>query len=116
MTTVTERTKPEVLPAPSAGTVLDLLDRSRAGLVHACRSQSAPQRYTEAHLAALRAAAALVAARTVSTGRSRPGWCGSGWRTARRGLAGSPTRISKTRPWRWADWRRRLPPGRHLPG
>lgn len=36
--------------------------------------------------------------------------------SAVRGLAGSPTRISKTRPWRWADWRRRLPPGRHLPG
>lgn len=77
MTTVTERTMPErtmpeVPPAPSAGTVLDLLDRSRAGLVHACQSQSAAQRYTEAHLAALRAAAALVAARTVSAGRSRP--------------------------------------------
>lgn len=59
-------------PAPSAGTVLDLLDRSRAGLIQACRSQSAAQRYTEAHLAALRAAAALVAARTVVPGRSRP--------------------------------------------
>lgn len=57
---------------PSASTVLDLLDRSRAGLVQACRSQSAAQRYTEAHLAALRAAAALVAARTSVSGRSRP--------------------------------------------
>ncbi len=56
----------------SAGTVLDLLDRSRAGLVQACQSQTASQRYTEAHLAALRAAAALVAARTAATGRSRP--------------------------------------------
>lgn len=56
----------------SAGTVLDLLDRSRAGLVQACQSQTASRRYTEAHLAALRAAAALVAARTVTTGRSRP--------------------------------------------
>ena len=61
---------------PSASTVLDLLDRSRAGLVQACRSQSAAQRYTEAHLAALRAAAALVAARTSVSGRSRPR---SGW-------------------------------------
>jgi len=61
------------ISAPStASTVLDLLDRSRAGLVQACRSQSAAQRYTEAHLAALRAAAALVAARTVTSGRSRP--------------------------------------------
>ena len=59
-------------PAASASTVLDLLDRSRTGLVQACRSQTAAQRYTEAHLAALRAAAALVAARTVTTGRSRP--------------------------------------------
>ncbi|MCK0111694.1 SAV_6107 family HEPN domain-containing protein [Ornithinimicrobium sp. F0845] len=71
MTTTSIRTA-EVPPAPSAGTVLDLLDRSRAGLVQACRSQTASQRYTEAHLAALRAAAALVAARTVVAGRSRP--------------------------------------------
>lgn len=61
-----------VAPAPSAGTVLELLERARAGLVQACHSQSAGQRYTEAHLAALRAAAALVAARTVAPGRSRP--------------------------------------------
>ncbi|USQ81701.1 SAV_6107 family HEPN domain-containing protein [Ornithinimicrobium faecis] len=56
----------------SAGTVLDLLDRSRAGLIQACQSPTATERYTEAHLAALRAAAALVAARTVTAGRSRP--------------------------------------------
>lgn len=62
----------EIPPGASAGTVLDLLDRARAGLVQACQSQTAAQRYTEAHLAALRAAAALVAARTVATGRSRP--------------------------------------------
>ena len=62
---------PQTTP-PSASTVLDLLDRSRAGLVQACRSQSAAQRYTEAHLAALRAAAAHVAARTPVSGRSRP--------------------------------------------
>lgn len=61
-----------VATPPSASTVLDLLDRSRAGLIQACRSQSAAQRYTEAHLAALRAAAALVAARTMLGGRSRP--------------------------------------------
>lgn len=85
MTTMSMRPAPAGAPAGTsvgttvgavagapAGTVLDLLDRSRAGLVQACQSQTAAQRYTEAHLAALRAAAALVAARTVSTGRSRP--------------------------------------------
>lgn len=77
MTTVTEGTRSqgavsEMPLASSASTVLDLLDRSRAGLVQACQSQSTAQRYTEAHLAALRAAAALIAARTVTTGRSRP--------------------------------------------
>lgn len=69
MTTMSTQEAPT---GTSAGTVLDLLDRSRAGLVQACQSRTASERYTEAHLAALRAAAALVAARTVTTGRSRP--------------------------------------------
>lgn len=77
MTTVSERTRAarrgaEMPLGPSAGTVLDLLDRSRAGLVQACQSRSTTQRYVEAHLSALRAAAALIAARTGTTGRSRP--------------------------------------------
>ena len=59
-------------PAPSAGTVLDLLDRSRAGLVQACRSQSAAQRYTEAHLAALGLRPGDLVEGTVVPGRSRP--------------------------------------------
>lgn len=59
-------------PAPTAGTVLDLLERAHAGLVVACRTSTAAERYTTAHLAALRAAAALLAARTVPTGRTRP--------------------------------------------
>lgn len=77
MTAVSEHTRTghvggEMPLGSSASTVLDLLDRSRAGLVQACQSQSTGQRYTEAHLAALRAAAALIAARTATTGRSRP--------------------------------------------
>lgn len=58
--------------APAAGTVLDLLDRAREGLLRACHSQTASERYTQAHLAALRAGAALLAARTVPSRRARP--------------------------------------------
>lgn len=57
---------------PTAGTVLDLLDRAREGLLTACHSTTPAERYTEAHLAALRAASALIAARTLPTKRSRP--------------------------------------------
>ena len=71
--------------APVASTSLDLLDRSRASLLLACRTGDAGERYVEAHLGALRAAAALLAARSLpgattgsgrairaSTTRSRP--------------------------------------------
>lgn len=61
-----------VATAPTAGTVLDLLDRARSGVVQACRAATAGERYTLAHLAALRAAAALLAARSAPTRRSRP--------------------------------------------
>jgi len=54
-----------------AGTVLDLLDRSRASLLSACRADSVAERYVEAHLAALRAAAALLAARSRPSRRSQ---------------------------------------------
>jgi hypothetical protein len=47
---------------PSATTVLELLDRSRESLLEACHSTVVAERYLQAHLAALRAAAALVAA------------------------------------------------------
>jgi hypothetical protein len=57
--------------APLASTSLDLLDRSRASLLEACRTGDAGERYVEAHLGALRAAAALLAA------RSLPGSAGS---------------------------------------
>jgi SAV_6107-like HEPN len=50
--------------APLASTALDLLDRSRAGLLSACHADTAAERYIEAHLAALRAATALLAARS----------------------------------------------------
>lgn len=49
--------------APLASTALDLLDRSRASLLSACRADTVAERYVEAHLAALRAAAALLAVR-----------------------------------------------------
>ena len=57
--------------APVAGAVLELLDRSRASLVAACRTGSVSDRFVEAHLAALRAAAALLAARSRPSRRSR---------------------------------------------
>src|SRR6476469_5898016 len=57
--------------APMATTALDLLDRSRASLVAACRAGTVDERYVEAHLAALRAAAALLAARSRPSRRSR---------------------------------------------
>jgi hypothetical protein len=57
--------------APVAATVLELVDRSRGSLLAACRTSSVSERYVEAHLAALRAAAALMAARSRPTRRSR---------------------------------------------
>jgi SAV_6107-like HEPN len=53
---------------PVASTSLDLLDRSRASLLAACRTSDAGERYVEAHLGALRAAAALLAARSLPSG------------------------------------------------
>lgn len=49
-------------PVPVAGTVLDLIDRTRVGLLQACHAGTADERYHLAHLAALRAAAAVLAA------------------------------------------------------
>lgn len=61
------------LPRPPIGTaVFDLLGRSRLTLESACHTSEASERYRDAHLGALRAAAALVAARTVPSPRSRP--------------------------------------------
>ena len=58
--------------APVASTSLDLLDRSRASLLQACRTGDAGERYVEAHLGALRAAAALLAARSLPNGSGSP--------------------------------------------
>ena len=57
-------------PVPTA--VLDLLGRARTTLEEACRTADASERYRDAHLGALRAAAALVAARITPSPRSRP--------------------------------------------
>ena len=59
--------------APLASTSLDLLDRSRASLLQACRTGDAGERYVEAHLGALRAAAALLAARSIPSGAGPSG-------------------------------------------
>ncbi|GAA3718454.1 hypothetical protein GCM10022399_38640 [Terrabacter ginsenosidimutans] len=57
---------------PISVAVLDLLERARTTLESACRTTEASERYRDAHLGALRAAAALVAARTAPTPRARP--------------------------------------------
>ncbi|WP_347350024.1 SAV_6107 family HEPN domain-containing protein [Intrasporangium sp.] len=67
------------MPAPASRlpfAVADLLERSRATLESACRAADAAERHREACLGALRAAAALVAARTrpVPRGRLRSVW------------------------------------------
>lgn len=61
-----------VPPAPVASSVLDLVDRSRACLLEALHQQDVLERYRCAQLGALRAAAALIAARSRRSGRSRP--------------------------------------------
>jgi hypothetical protein len=49
-----------------------LLERSRAGLLQACAARSCGERYVAAHLAALRAGAAVLAVRGRATTRSGP--------------------------------------------
>jgi len=63
---------PPAARPPVTVTALDLLERSRASLLTACRTGDAGERYVQAHLGALRAAAALLAARSAPTSRSRP--------------------------------------------
>jgi SAV_6107-like HEPN len=60
--TATTLTRPPLSPAARV-----LLDRSRAGLLHAAAARSCSERYLAAHMAALRAAAAVLAV------RGRPG-------------------------------------------
>ncbi|RNI24430.1 SAV_6107 family HEPN domain-containing protein [Flexivirga caeni] len=61
-----------VSPAPVAGAVLDLVDRTRIGLLQACHAETADERFRLAHLAALRAAAAVLAADARRNPRSGP--------------------------------------------
>jgi hypothetical protein len=69
-------------PAPLASTSLDLLDRSRGSLLLACRTGDVGERYVEAHLGALRAAAALLAARSLPGGADAPAASGRAIRAA----------------------------------
>ena len=74
--------------APLASTSLDLLDRSRGSLLQACRTGDAGERYVEAHLGALRAAAALLAARSIPSGAG-PSGAGRSGRSGGAGGAGA---------------------------
>lgn len=62
----------ELRHPPVSSAVLELIERSRLTLESASRTSDASERYLDAHLGALRAAAALVAARTTPSLRSRP--------------------------------------------
>lgn len=55
----------------TTSTTLELLDRSRHSLLEACQSRDVTDRWQQAQLGALRAAAAVLAAR--STAANRPG-------------------------------------------
>lgn len=67
----------------SGHAVVDLIDHAREGLAHAAASPVASERYAAAHLAALRAGAAVLAA------RSRPGRAGR----SRRGRSRGPRNV-----------------------
>jgi hypothetical protein len=67
VTPLTSLTRPPVPPAARV-----LLDRSSSGLLQACGARSAAERYVAAHLAALRSAAAVLAARGRPTSRGGP--------------------------------------------
>lgn len=80
------------LPAASAAgrlrgrtghAVVDLIDHARGGLAQAAATASAGERYAAAHLAALRAGAAVLAARSRPVRGSR----------ARRGRSGGPRNV-----------------------
>ncbi|MEO7234227.1 MAG: SAV_6107 family HEPN domain-containing protein [Lapillicoccus sp.] len=83
------------LHAPLASTSLDLLDRSRGSLLLACRTGDVGERYVEAHLGALRAAAALLAARSLPGSVGAPPAPG---RTIRAAVLRSGGGSSRSRP------------------
>lgn len=61
------------LPPPVPAAAVGLLGQARRGLAEAAATADARERYATAHLAALRAAAAVLAARTrPESGRRRP--------------------------------------------
>ena len=61
------------LPPPLSPAAAQLLDQARAALTEAAACTDPPRRYATAHLGALRAAAAVLAARTrPESGRRRP--------------------------------------------
>jgi hypothetical protein len=60
---------PDPRPAPVPPSALDLLDRAERGLDRAGWARTAGERYVEAHLAALRGAAAILAVRGRPGGR-----------------------------------------------
>lgn len=62
-TTTSTTTSTATTSTATTSTTFDLLDRARATLLEACWAQTATDRYCAAHLAALRAAAALISAR-----------------------------------------------------
>jgi hypothetical protein len=62
---------PSTSRAPLSSAALDLLDRSGASMLTACHADTVAERYIEAHLAALRAAAAILAARSRPSRRSQ---------------------------------------------
>lgn len=57
---------------PRHGSAVDLLEQARQGLVDAEYTHDPADRYVGAHLAALRAAAAVLAVRARPRGRARP--------------------------------------------
>ncbi|MBW3086119.1 hypothetical protein KEM60_02330 [Austwickia sp. TVS 96-490-7B] len=68
MPTIT-RTRHSTADHTRLGQALDLLDRSHGSLMQACHAEHTTDRYVAAHLGALRAAAALMAARPAPTRR-----------------------------------------------
>lgn len=71
---------PRPLPSrPSTRGVLELLEAAQRGLTEAVLALRPPERYAIAHLAALRAAAAVLAARAHPTRRTRPRGPRSAW-------------------------------------
>jgi hypothetical protein len=63
-------------PRATAATTLELVERARADLLQACLSRDVSERYRQSRLGAMRAAAALVSARTRG---ARPGGPQSLW-------------------------------------